>query len=83
MNLNNSIESISQIISDPKIPELQQIGLIDEIALRNYKIKLEYHKLRKTKPIMDAMFDLSEKYNLSFDTINTILFRPRNKKPLN
>ena len=83
MNLASSIESISQIISDPKITELQQIGLIDEIALRNYKIKLEYYKLRKTKPIMAAMFDLSDKYNLSFDTINTILFRSRNKKSLN
>jgi len=73
---------ISQIQSDSKFKAYKDLGLIDELALRNLKIKLEYCELRKTHNQIESIFILSEKYNRSFDSINTILFRKRNLKPI-
>jgi hypothetical protein len=75
-----NIVDISKLLTDPKFQELQSLGLIDEIALRNYTIKYEYRHLRKTISQTQAISQLSEKYNLSFDSINSILFRNRNLK---
>lgn len=74
-NLNNV--QFEELLSNPFFLNLQSFGFIDEIAIRNFIIKSEYKKLRETQPQMEALFNLSEKYRLSFDTINTILFRKR------
>lgn len=73
---------ISQIQSDSKFKAYKDLGLIDELALRNLKIKSEYCELRKTYNQIESFLILSEKYNRSFDSINTILFRKRNLKPI-
>lgn len=74
------IVDISKLLSDPKFQELQSLGLIDAIALRNYSIKSEYRYFRKTLSQTQAIEKLTDKYHLSFDSINTILFRSRNLK---
>ena len=71
---------IDEVIENPFFKKYHSIGLIDEIALRNEIIKREYKSLRKNNPTFDAIFILSEKFNLSDSAINTILFRKRVKK---
>ena len=77
-------DDINKILEDPRFHTLKSHGLIDEIALRNLKIKDEYKKLRKSHSQVDSIFILSQNHNLSFDSINTILFRKRRvKTPIN
>ncbi|MEW5843772.1 MAG: hypothetical protein AB1775_10965 [Bacteroidota bacterium] len=79
----NSIElNIEQLISDPSFKEFQSIGLIDEIALRNLIIRNDYAILKKTKTQLGAIFELCEKYKLSFDSIHHILYRKSSRKPV-
>ena len=73
-------DDINKILEDPRFYTLKSHGLIDEIALRNLKIKGEYKKLRKSHSQVDSIFILSQNHNLSFDSINTILFRKRSIK---
>jgi len=80
--MENQNINIEQLITHPMFRTFHAIGLIDEIALRNHVIKVKYKQLRKTRTQLDAIFDLSEKYHLSYDAIHTILFRPRLKKSL-
>lgn len=74
--------NIETILNDNKFKEYYSLGLIDDIAVRNLKIKNEYAKLRKQHPMFASISILSSKYFLSFDSINSILFRERNKKSL-
>ena len=59
---------------------LDRNDLIDRIGVRNLHIKNDYKELRRQYSQGDSIFYLSEKYSLSEDTINTILFRKRRKK---
>ena len=80
--MENQNINLEQLFTNPIFKTFYSIGLIDEIALRNYIIKSEYSQLRKTQSQLSAIFDLSEKYHLSYDTINTILFRKRQNKSI-
>lgn len=72
--------NIDHLLSDNKFKELYSLGLIDDIALRNLQIKKDYFQLRKSHSMIDSISALTQKYFLSFDSINSILFRERNKK---
>lgn len=74
--------NIARIMNEDKFKEYGSMGLIDEIAVRNLKIKWDYFNLRKTLSMIDSIFTLSEKYFLSYDSVNSILFGPY-KKNLN
>ncbi len=77
----NKIElNIEELLSNPRLKEFQSIGLIDEIALRNLIIRNEYIMLKKTKTQLGAIYELSEKYKLSFDSIHHILYRKPSRK---
>ena len=78
--MENQNLDLEQLITNLIFKTFYSLGLIDEIALRNYIIKSEYSQLRKTQSQLSAIFDLSEKYHLSYDAINTILFRKRQNK---
>lgn len=80
---DNVTESIDNLISNPCFLKLQAYGLIDEIALRNFIIKNEYRELRNKLSLGDAVYQLSQKYLLSESALNNILFRKRNRKPIN
>jgi hypothetical protein len=74
--------NIEQLITNPLFKTFHSIGLIDEVALRNHFIKSEYKELRKSLSQLNSIFTLSEKYNLSFDAVHTILFRKRQNKSI-
>lgn len=74
--------NIDHLLTDNKFKEFYSLGLIDEIALRNLQIKNDYNQLRKSHSMIESISQLSQKYFLSFDSINSILFRERNKKPV-
>jgi len=76
---NNDFPDPQLLLSDPSFTKFNSMGLIDPIALRNYLIKAEYKQLRKTETQIESISLLSEKYFLSYDAINSILFRPRTK----
>lgn len=77
---SQNIADISKVISNSYFKKYLSLGLIDEIALRNAIIKSEYKTLRKENPTFEAIYLLSEKFNLSDSAINTIIFRKRVKK---
>lgn len=56
---------ISKLLSKPHFKRLQSIGLIDNVALRNFRIKSDYEQLRKEFPRTEAIFLLTDKYCLS------------------
>lgn len=78
--MNNSELNIEQLLNDPSFKEFQSHGLIDEKALRNLKIRNEYKLLKRTKTQLSAIFELSEKYGLTFDSIHHILYRRSSRK---
>ncbi|OGU63270.1 MAG: hypothetical protein A2499_07240 [Stygiobacter sp. RIFOXYC12_FULL_38_8] len=80
--MSNQFPNIEHLLADPVFEEIKSLGLIDELALRNYYIKSEYKKLRKTQTQINSLFTLSEKYHLSFDAIHTIVFRQRKQKSI-
>lgn len=80
--MHNKLFDITRIRSDTKFQKYKELGLINELVLRNLQIKSEYLELRKTHNQIDAIFILSEKYNLCYDSVNTILFRKRHIKPV-
>ena len=73
---------ISHIRNESKFQKYQHLGLINELVLRNLQIKSDYLELRKTYNQIESIFILSEKYNLCYDSVNTILFRKRRNKPV-
>jgi len=75
--LNNDFPDPQLLLSDPSFNKFNSMGLIDPIALRNFIIKSEYKELRKKETQIESIFLLSEKFHLSYDAINTILFRRR------
>jgi len=54
---------------------LRDNGIINETGFRNFLIKQDYKKLRNTLNASDAVSTLSDKYNLSDNAINSVLFR--------
>jgi hypothetical protein len=54
---------------------LRSNNIINETGLRNFLIKQDYKKLRNTLNASDAVSALTDKYNLSDNAINSILFR--------
>ena len=78
--MHKKIFNIARIRSDSKFQKYKELGLINELVLRNLQIKSEYLELRKTHNQIDSIFILSEKYHRAYDSINTILFRKRNTK---
>ncbi len=77
---SQNIIDISEVISNPYFKEYLSLGLIDEVALRNFIIKNEYKALRLNNSAYESIYILSQKFNLSDSAINTILFRKRVKK---
>jgi hypothetical protein len=71
---------LKNILSNPLFKTFQSYGLIDEIALRNLIIKMQYKQLRKTHTQINSIFELSESFHLSYDAIHHILFRNRPQK---
>jgi hypothetical protein len=74
--------NIDDILLDPNLKVLYDNGFIDEVAVRNYIINSEFKQLRKTHPQIESIFLLSQKYNLAYGTINSIIFRKRSRKSL-
>jgi len=80
--MNKCFLDIAKIQSNRLFKKMHSYGLINELVLRNLQIKSEYLELRKTNHQIESIFILSEKYHLSYDAINTILFRKRQNKPV-
>lgn len=81
--MKNEFNDIDELLINPAFLKIKSYGLIDEIALRNFMIKNEYRSLRSKLHLGDAVYQLSQKYLLSESAINSILFRKRNRKPIN
>jgi hypothetical protein len=54
---------------------LRDNGIINETGLRNFLIKQDYKKMRETLSASDSVSAISDKYHLSDNAINSILFR--------
>ena len=62
-------------INQKDLEKFRKLGLIDEIALRNYYIKKEFKELRaKGIKVARVINILSEKYIRSESSINTIVY---------
>ena len=72
--------NLNAVLSEPHFKYYQSIGLIDEMVLRNIIIREEYKQLRFTNSQLSAIYSLSQKHNLSFDSIHHILYRKSARK---
>ena len=62
-------------INQEQLEQFRKLGLIDEIALRNYFIKKEFEELKKNGiKVHKAMTILANKYNRSEGSINIIVY---------
>ena len=65
-----------ETIDIQEIEKYRKLGLIDEIALRNYFIKKEFKELRENGfKSREALMLLAQKYNLSYSSINIIIYQ--------
>lgn len=63
-------------INQDQLEQFRKLGLIDEIALRNYYIRIDFEDLRKRGlKICDVFRILAEKYNRSESLINQVLYK--------
>lgn len=68
-------EIADRLLGNPVIEELRAAGLINETKLRDYKLVADYVDLRKSMNINQACEVLADKYCLSTETVNDIVFR--------
>ncbi len=65
-------------ITTREIEKFRKLGLLDEIAYRNYKIRKEFHRRRNIskyqKPIQ-IKTDLAAEYFLSIDTVHKAIYK--------
>lgn len=66
---------IHKLLEHPIVSRLREEHLMNETGLRNLKIRQEYKELRKKYSALESKFQLMDKYFLSFDSIEGILFR--------
>ncbi len=63
-------------INQKDLDKFRKLGLIDEIALRNYYIRKEFKELKDSGVKTQDIFDLlSDKHNLSTSSINLIIYK--------
>lgn len=63
-------------INPKDLEKFRKLGLIDEIALRNYYIRKDFEKLKESGVKIRTIFDLlSDKHNLSTSSINLIIYK--------
>jgi len=65
---------------DEKFKIFYSIGIIDERAIRTCILRSEFIELRKNHTQIESINILSEKYNIAYGTVNTIIFRKRTRK---
>lgn len=67
---------ICDLIDDKTFVRLCELGLLDEIAVRNVAIKKEYARLRQQKDATQAIAELARKYYRSFSRVRLIVYMP-------
>lgn len=66
---------MNEAVNIQEIEKYRKLGLIDEIALRNYFIKKEFKELRENGfKSREALMLLAQKYNLSESSINMVVY---------
>lgn len=72
-----------KFLSKPLIERLRRIGVLDEIGLRNLRIKADFILTRKSITQIEALNRVAEKYFLSPESIRDIVFKQRKKYMIN
>jgi hypothetical protein len=72
--LDNDI-NLNELLLSNLFCQLRSLDLIDEIQLRNLRIRQEYKRLRSNIPSPVCLQLLMDKYSLSDSALNSILFR--------
>jgi len=80
ISIRDMSNPIRHIIDDERLESLRRMGLIDEVELRNVKIRQEYRELLRKYGSARAKEMLSERYFLSIKSIESILYDKRFKK---
>lgn len=71
-------------INQKDLEKFRKLGLIDEIALRNYYIKRDFEELRnKGNKVTDCLRVISQKYYLSESSINIIIYSRVSRTKIN
>ena len=66
-------------ITAKELEKFRQLGIINEVALRNIHIKRQYRRLKRTYPerTKELKEALANEYHLSMDMIRSILYDKR------
>lgn len=76
--MKNGFNPLVDLIDDETYQILSQLGLLNEIKVRDYSIQKEFRALRKKKiSAGDAIEQIRNEYPyLQFDTIRKIVYTP-------
>ena len=67
---------IWKLVDDETFIQLYDLGLLDEIAVRNVAIKQEFARLRKERNSTEAIAELARKEFRSFSHVRKIIYTP-------
>ena len=67
---------ICDLIDDETFTRLYELGLLDEIAVRNVAIKRGFARLRQEADATEAIAELARIYYRSFSRIREIIYKP-------
>ena len=65
---------LSEIINDKQYEILSKLNIISKIPERNYIIRKKYNELKPKLGTEEAIYNLMEDYNLTFETLRKIIY---------
>jgi len=70
-----NFKTLNRFFETNLFQRLLEEGFINITKVRNFRMRMEYFKLRESMSATDAIFFLMEKYCLSYDTVHSGVFR--------
>lgn len=67
---------ICDLVDDKTFARLCELGLLDEIAVRNVAIKREFARLKRDIGSTEAIANLARKFYRSFSRVRVIVYMP-------
>ncbi len=82
MNTNSTnVNLLSDLVSDDVFQTLQEQGLLNDKAIRDYHIRKSFKEFRKDMSTSEAIEKLQQLYPyLQFDTLRKIVYQLTSKK---
>lgn len=65
---------IEQIVSEKQLAQLRELGVMNETALRNLRVREQFEALKGTRGARFAKYQLARMFRLGVHTIDAIVY---------